>query len=110
MTSATGCREAIFALTLKSSLDEEIGRQLASRLADLKADYQKQAEAELRKSLAPQITRAQEQLGALGATGGQITSLDGRTEGYRKEIDAKKAEYTAALNRLGGGLLKLPGF
>ncbi len=99
-----------FAMTLGSNLDDEVSRQLASRLADLKADYQKRAEEELRKSLAPELARAQEQMASLDKTGGQVAALDGRTQGYRKEIDAKKAEHTAALTRLGGGRLRLPGF
>lgn len=99
-----------FALTLRSNLDDEVSRQLSSQLAELKADYQKQAEAELRKSIGPELARAQEELGSLDRMGGQLEALDGRTEGYRKEIEAKKAEYSAALSRLGGGLLKIPGF
>ncbi len=99
-----------FALTLRSNLDDEVSRQLASRLADLKADYQKQAEEELRRSLAPELARAQEQIASLDKTGGRVAALDARADGYRKEIDAKKSEYTAALTRLGGGRLRLPGF
>ncbi len=99
-----------FDLTLRSNLDDEVSRQLASRMAELKADYQKQAEAQLRKSLAPELTRAQERLASLDATGSRLAALDDRAEGHRREIEAKKAEYDAALIRLGGGLLKIPGF
>ena len=84
--------------------------KLASRLADLKADYQKQAEEELRKSLAPQLARAQAQTASLDKTGGQVAALDGRTRGHRKEIDARRSEYMAALTRLGGARFRLPGF
>jgi uncharacterized protein (TIGR03545 family) len=99
-----------FALSLSSNLDDEVGRQLNARLAELKADYQKQAEAQLRKSLAPQLSGMQERLGALDRNGGQLGAIGGRTDGYRKDIDKKKSEYSAALTRLGGDRLKLPGF
>jgi len=112
--------EGNFSARVRSSLDEEISRRLARKLGELGREYGQKLKEELQRRLAPELARNAELMAGLKGLGSLATGKEGQAAGYRKALDAKAREYSAAVKRLSSGAgdklkeaagkLKLPGF